>query len=314
MKPPGLTLDSELFAEIDNESDELLTTFRQDGVSIGQDYLRLEGTTISRGELLPDCLHLHEQIGKGAFSTVYRATWVNRCDASQSETTVQVAVKKFSVQCSTRKDMLVKEIKSLITMQQSLRNTHHSLVQLHGAFLQHSTVAVVLQYMDMGSLEDYLTTRKERLAYDMIASLAYQILEGLNILHDHKILHRDLKPANVLLDTSGVIKLCDFGLASDAASSCLNSTVLGTSKFMAPERLRGISYGRSSDLWSFGLCLLQCLTLESPWQDCNSLVDLLITVEESKPDDIIPVDTQDGLVEILRSCLQHDPGKYPLIQ
>ena len=49
------------------------TTFRADGVSIGRDYLRLEGTTVTRGELLPDTLTLQEIIGRGAFSVVQRA-------------------------------------------------------------------------------------------------------------------------------------------------------------------------------------------------------------------------------------------------
>jgi serine/threonine protein kinase len=310
-KRPQLSLDSELFDEPDYEYDELLTTFRQDGVSIGQDYLRLEGATITRGQLLPECLQIHEQIGRGAFSTVHRATWTNfASDTDQSQSKVIVAVKMFSIDMSNRNAMLVKELKALVSMQQSLQNMSKSLIHLHGAFLQHERVAMVLEYMGSGSLDDFLGARTTSVPNDMIASLAFQILDGLSALHAHKILHRDLKPANILLDaSSGAVKLADFGLATDASSSCLNTTLLGTSKFMAPERLRGREYGRSSDVWSFGLCLLQCLTLEQPWKDCNSLVDLLMTVEEVNPHCLIPTQALPGLAEIIHACLQQNPGK-----
>jgi serine/threonine protein kinase len=317
---PQLTLDSSLFEEDNNEQDELLTTFRQDGVTIGPDYLRLDGATITRGQLLPDCLTRHEQIGKGAFSTVYKATWANKRQKQQSnddgaqpqhtvDREITVAVKIFTMDSSSRNDMLVKELKSLVSIQQTLQNVSKSLIQLHGAFLQQDQVAMVLEYMNTGSLDDFLRTRDSRLPSNLLASIAFQVLDGLSALHKFKILHRDLKPANILLDSvRGAVKLADFGLASDASSSSLNMAVLGTSKFMAPERLRGRAYGRTSDLWSFGLCLIQCLTLEPPWKDCQSLVELLVTVEETQPQDVVPEHTEARLAEILVACLQQDPG------
>ena len=65
------------------------------------------------------------------------------------------------------------------------------------------------------------------------------------------------KPGNVLLDTKGNVKLCDFGLASLSSDRSLQTTMVGTTFYMAPERLRAQQYGRSSDLWSFGLVILE---------------------------------------------------------
>ncbi|GKZ00114.1 hypothetical protein MPSEU_000965500 [Mayamaea pseudoterrestris] len=306
---PRLTLDAELFEQPDHELDELVTTFRQNNISIGPDYLRFDGATISRNQLLPDCVELHELLGKGAFSKVHRATWKQTASDS-SNIDVIVAVKTFSIDMASHSDMLVKELKALVSLQQSLQQTSPSLIQLHGAFLQHEQVAMIVEYMDGGSLEDYISGRTSSVPHDMIAGVAFQTLDGLSALHAHKILHRDLKPANILLDASkGVVKLADFGLASDVSSSCLNTTLLGTSKFMAPERLRGRAYGRSSDLWSFGLCLVQCLTLEAPWEDCRSLVELLVTVEETSTKSIIPANAESGLAEMLSACLQQHPAK-----
>lgn len=311
---PQLTLDPDLFENHDDESDKLLTTFRQDGLSIGQDYLRLEGATFARGQRLLDCLETNELIGRGAFSKVYKGTWTNSPALAQEDHPVPasttVAVKMFPIDSAARRnEMLIKELRTLVEIQRSLRASTQCLIQLHGAFLQNDCVAMVLEYMDRGSLDDWLKDRTMNLPPDAMASLAFQTLNGLSALHAVKILHRDLKPANILLDSiHGAVKLADFGLVSNASSaSSLNMTVLGTSKFMSPERLRGRAYGRSSDMWSFGLCLLQCLTLEPPWVGVHSLVELLITVEETLPDDMTAGYTiEPGLLEMIHVCLQKD--------
>lgn len=96
----------------------------------------------------------------------------------------------------------------------------------------------------------------------------------------------------------------------------MNTTVLGTAKYMAPERLRAKPYGRSSDMWSYGLILLECLTGQPPFQDITSIVDLCVTIEEmdiENDDDnnkiIIPPHTENGLREMIAMSLQKDPGK-----
>jgi serine/threonine protein kinase len=186
--PRGLSLDLDVLSEnIPAQVNYLETTFRLDGVSIGKDYLRLEGTTLTRGELNKDTLQLQEQIGRGAFSTVHKAIWKRR------ET---VAVKTFRVEQTTssqRNEMLVKELKTLSRIQQ-----HESLVKLKGAYLHEFTVSMVLEYMDRGSLDDHVTAIGE-LSCDAIACISYQILQGLKYLHGSQLLHRDLKPANILL-------------------------------------------------------------------------------------------------------------------
>ena len=78
---------------------------------------------------------------------------------------------------------------------------------------------------------------------------------------------------------------------------------------MAPERLRAQPYGRSSDVWSAGLVILECLTGECPWKDSDSIVSLLVTVEETTTKDIIPDSASSVLQEFLMGCLNQLPGK-----
>ena len=82
---------------------------------------------------------------------------------------------------------------------------------------------------------------------------------------------------------------------------------------MAPERLRAKPYGRSSDVWSAGLVLLECLTGECPWKDSNSIVSLVVTVEETSVENLIPTSlSSTKLREFLLGCLNQQPGKILL--
>jgi serine/threonine protein kinase len=311
-----------------------------DGVlSIGRDFLRWEGITIHRGIVSPEHLEIFSNriLGQGAFSTVRYARWKqlptpaathDEHDVDTSWTVRDVAVKVIDgmEQSRQRRKMLLEELRALCKV------SCDCLVQLHGAFLQQPdesnaspSVALVLEYMDRGSLEDFLRRikipNKQNPPSDLnseawIASVAYPMLCGLSFLHQHRILHRDLKPANVLLHSNGSVKLADFGMAGCLGEESCNVTVWGTTHFLAPERLRAKPYGRPSDVWSLGMVLWECTTGKSPFaqEDIRSMVDLLVTIEETDDFRKLLLDTQPfvslGLQEILVGCLQEDPGQY----
>ena len=160
------------------------TTYRHDGFSIGNNYLRLEGRTLMRGDLLPKSLCMDKTIGEGAFSKVYKGRW------SQKEKTVDVAVKQFCLLESSpqRREMLIKELKALCRI-----DCVH-LVRLQGAFLENDAVTMVLEFMDRGSLEQLLRQKPGgALSEPFVASVAYQMLLGLSYLHKERIIHRDIK-------------------------------------------------------------------------------------------------------------------------
>jgi serine/threonine protein kinase len=297
--------------------------YRADGLSIGQDYLRVEGITITRGELNPSSIKVMEVIGKGAFSTVHKAHWrrkrkraISSNDSSEIE---EVAIKTFSIidSCRQRKNMLLKELRNLCKFNSPC------LVKFHGAFLHIDDVTLVMEYMISGSLECLFQDIKSSckripsvqntfLSNNLSAAISYQILSGLAYLHapERRMLHRDLKPVNILLDRiNGSVKLCDFGLSSSLGENSMNKTVVGTTIYMSPERLRAKAYGRPSDVWSFGLILLECITGEAPWKDITSAVDLVMTIEESNVNDFLPskMRVNSSVREVLGGTLQIDP-------
>ena len=74
---------------------------------------------------------------------------------------------------------------------------------------------------------------------DVLGKITEAIFNGLNYLYEvHRIMHRDIKPSNVLVSSRGYIKLCDFGVSGELVNS-IADTFVGTSTYMAPERIQG---------------------------------------------------------------------------
>jgi serine/threonine protein kinase len=275
-------------------------TYRHDGMSIGRDFLRFEGNTLSRGEFGTALMEEHT-LGRGACSRVVKATYQQHDDDDKNAADKPVALKQFPLSTVERRDMLSKELQALAKMD------CESLVKLLGAFFEENTVTLVLEYMDRGSLANLLDTGG-KLPERVAAAVAFQTLWGLSYLHFESRLHRDVKPANILLHSNGSVKLSDFGISSELNVMKMNTTVVGTTMYMALERLRAKAYGTPSDVWSLGLVLCECLTGVFLFADIRSVIELVVTLEE---DIVLPKDdcySQDAR-QLLMGCLQVTPEK-----
>lgn len=82
-------------------------------------------------------------------------------------------------------------------------------------------------------------------------------------------MHRDIKPSNVLVNSRGHIKLCDFGVATETVNS-IADTFVGTSTYMAPERIQGSPYSVRSDVWSVGLTIMELAIGRFPFDSTDS--------------------------------------------
>nr|CDJ81441.1 Serine threonine protein kinase-related domain containing protein [Haemonchus contortus] len=134
------------------------------------------------------------------------------------------------------------------------------IVGFYGAFIDNnnSDISICMEYMDGLSL-DIVMKKVGRIAEKFVGKISVAVVRGLAYLKDEiKILHRDVKPSNMLVNSNGEIKLCDFGVSGMLIDSMANSFV-GTRSYMAPERLTGSHYSIQSDIWSFGLSLVELL-------------------------------------------------------
>jgi WD40 repeat protein/tRNA A-37 threonylcarbamoyl transferase component Bud32 len=141
-----------------------------------------------------------------------------------------------------------------------------------------------------------------------VAQIGRQAAQGLAYAHSRGIVHRDIKPSNLLLDTAGVVWITDFGLAK-GENDDLTATgdILGTFRYMAPERFRGEGDARA-DIYALGLTLYELLTLRPAFElgDRLKLIERIKTEEPARPrslDARIPRD----LETIVLKAIEKDP-------
>jgi eukaryotic-like serine/threonine-protein kinase len=138
-----------------------------------------------------------------------------------------------------------------------------------------------------------------------IAKIGEQVALALQYAADEGVLHRDIKPANLLLDLQGKVWVTDFGLATDLSKDCMTETgdIIGTIRYMAPERLRGVS-SPLVDVYSLGATLYELVTLEPLFGQLprEQILQAVSTVVPKRPravDSDIPQDLETIILKAL---------------
>ncbi len=155
------------------------------------------------------------------------------------------------------------------------------------------------------------SSRSDFTYFRSVARLGTQVAEALSYAHAQGVLHRDIKPSNLLLDPSGMVWVTDFGLAKAEGSEELTQSgeIVGTLRYMAPERFRGWSDPRS-DVYSLGLTLYELLILKPAFDDIDrGRLVKKITEEEParlrRADQRIPRD----LETVVMKAMAKEPGQ-----
>ncbi|TVU05995.1 hypothetical protein EJB05_49182, partial [Eragrostis curvula] len=231
------------------------------------------------------------KLGEGGFGAVYKGVLPDG---------QEIAVKRLS----RSSEQGIEELKNELVLVAKLQ--HKNLVRLVGVCLQEHEKLLVYEYMPNRSIDTILFDPEERkvLDWEKRFRLINGIARGLQYLHEDsqlKIIHRDLKASNILLDSDYTPKISDFGLARLFAgdqSREITNCVVGTYGYMAPEYAMRGHYSMKSDVFSFGVLILEILSGRSSTRSFNveQSIDLLSLVWQHW--------TAGTLTEILDSSLR----------
>ncbi|XP_060200284.1 G-type lectin S-receptor-like serine/threonine-protein kinase At4g27290 [Lycium barbarum] len=195
----------------------------------------------------------NNKLGEGGFGPVYKGTLVDGRE---------IAVKRLSKSSEQGLNEFITEVKLIAKLQ------HRNLVKLVGSCIAGEEKMLVYEYMTNGSLDSFVfdQTRRTQLGWSKFFEIIGGMARGLLYLHQDsrlRIIHRDLKASNVLLDSELNPKISDFGLARTfQGDQCGDNTerVVGTLGYMAPEYALYGLFSVKSDVFSFGLLLLEIVS------------------------------------------------------
>jgi serine/threonine protein kinase len=252
-------------------------------------------------------IFLEDKIGKGYFSTVYRASYHG----------LKVAVKHVILQNINRKEMI--SINREILFLKHFRHPH--IISFLGIINDsRDDVKIVMEFAENGDLREYLKNSRNQISWPNSIQIAIDISCAMAYLHSRKIIFRDLKGRNVLLDKQLRAKLCDLGLARLSSESSVTpylnksgdnkklSICVGTPAFMAPEMILQLPYDHKVDVFSFGLVLLELVTRKKIGTDIMRNHDYGIDIEWKN---LIPKDCPEAFYKLGAICCDSSPENRP---
>ena len=249
------------------------------------------------GLILDDRYRLDERIAAGGVGQVWRATDL----LLERPVAVKVLRPEYSDHPETL-DRFRKEARHA----GALSNAHVAQVHDYGHSSPEGSPYLVMEYVDGQSLADILMVDpiEPVRALDIIAQAA----DGLSAAHKAGLVHRDVKPGNILISRDGHVKVTDFGIAHAAGQVPLTGPglVMGTTQYMAPERIAGNHGTAASDVYALGIVLHECLTGVPPHDGTPAEV---MAAHLYLPLPPLPVGTPPEVEELVARLTVKDPTR-----
>jgi serine/threonine-protein kinase len=247
------------------------------------------------------------KLGEGGMGAVYRATDIKL----SRDVAIKVLPEAFA-QDPDRLARFSREAQVLASL------NHPNIAAIYGV----EERALVLELVDGPTLEERIAAGP--IPIEDALPIARQIAEALEYAHEKGIIHRDLKPANVKVTPHSRVKVLDFGLAKALAAevtptdrrpslptvtmrATMAGAVMGTPAYMSPEQAKGKPVDRRSDIWSFGVVLMEMLT-GTPFCFAETVSETLAAVLVKDPDwTRLPPGTPPAIRRLIQRCLVKDP-------
>lgn len=174
-----------------------------------------------------------------------------------------------------------------------------------------SRMYIAMEYVEGVSLRAIMRDQP-RMEQQKALDLAQQIAQALVYMHSQGVVHRDLKPENILVNSTGKVKIMDFGIALDESARRLTwsglSSTIGTPDYMAPEQVSGKRGDARTDIYALGTILYEMLTGELPYAADNVYNMMRAkTAEDPQPPRRYLPEIDPHLEEIILHAIERQP-------
>jgi tetratricopeptide (TPR) repeat protein len=271
------------------------------------------------GQTILDDFVVERVLGEGGMGKVYLV---------KSQTTgMRFAVKRAKGLSEGDRRNFLAELQTWIDLPE-----HPNLVPCRFFRTVGDEVLIFAEYVEGGSLKNRIDSRKlyegaKEKALERILDTAIQFAWGLHCLHELGLVHQDVKPANVMMEKDAQVavqgvkaKVTDFGLAraraaaggqyiSELGQSILVSSGGFTPAYCSPEQASGRKVDRSTDVWSWGVSVMEMFQGGVTWQSGGVAGETLEAfLEHNGEEEHIPA-MPEGVAELLNGCFRKDPAQ-----
>ncbi len=248
------------------------------------------------GDVILDLYEVKGELGKGGMGVVYRV--------HHRQWNIDLAVKTPLPQMLTQSggsEQFTREAQTWVDL-----GLHPHIVTCYYVRRLGETPRVFAECMEGGSLKNWMEDGRlyaggEREALKRILDVGIQFAWGLGYAHERGLVHQDVKPANALMTSDGVLKVTDFGLTGAKGH---------TPAYAAPEQELGQAVSPRTDIWGWGVSVLEMFTGEVHWAFGSAAASVLEEYLKKAPPEGIPP-MPGALAELLRRCFQNDPDLRP---
>lgn len=271
----------------------------------------IAGQTVSHYALL-------EKLGAGGMGEIYKARdlRLNRI----------VAIKVLAPALTRdpeRRRRFVQEAQAASAL------NHPNIVTVHDVLAESDSRYIVMEYVAGQTLQQLIA--QGRMPISQVLHISVQMANALVAAHAAGIIHRDLKPANVMLTSSGLVKILDFGLAKltdpgvglrspggmegahytlTAAPLTVQGAIMGTLNYMSPEQAEGLPVDSRSDIFSFGAVLYEMVTGQQAFRGESGIATLSAVLrDEVVPIHMIAPDVPAEIDNLITGCLRKNAAE-----
>lgn len=198
---------------------------------------------------------------------------------------------------------------------------HPNIIEIHGVGEWNGLPYIEMEKIDGIGLDKVIQERGA-LPVTVCTAVGIIICRALNYAHNqdctiygksyHGVIHRDLKPQNIMICSTGVVKLMDFGIARpvDVSFQTMDGLVSGTLQYLSPEQLEKKELDVRTDLYALGVTMYEIVTGVNAFPQTNfGHLVAHKTKNKFKPIEGFRINISKRLKHVIYKCMQHDPGK-----